>query len=99
MSDLHRVVAARALRNPQLNQTLDRLASPAKTVGDNEALRVFGPNGLDESFDYALILFHGNIGRLVQQIKAEPIVVNASVSFGQHSPMKSASFERFVVGP
>src|SRR5204862_5997789 len=99
MTDLHRVVAARALGNPQFDQPLDRLASPAEAVGDDEALRVFGANGLDEPFDYARVFLLGNIGRLVQQIKAEAVAVKAPVAFGQHSPMKSASIERFLIGP
>src|SRR5438093_342010 len=41
MTDLHRVVTSRALGDAQLDEAVDRIATPAEAVGDDQALRIF----------------------------------------------------------
>src|SRR5437867_1652824 len=80
MTDLHRVVTTRALRNAQLGQAMDRVTPPTKAISYDQPLWIFCTDSLDQALDHANIDFLGDVGRLVQQIETEPVVWDSLVS-------------------
>ena len=65
MADLHWLIAARPLSDGYIGKCRNRRGSPAQAVGDDEPLRVFGADGLNEAADYPRIGFFGNIRRFI----------------------------------
>src|SRR5437660_11911127 len=48
MTDLHRVVTTRALRNAQLGHAMHRVTRPTKAIGYDQPLRLFCTDSLDQ---------------------------------------------------
>src|SRR5437773_847939 len=80
MTDLHRVVTTRALRNANLGQTMDRVTPPTKPICYDQPPRIFRADSLDQALDHTYIRFLGDVGRLVQQIETDPVVCDSLVS-------------------
>ncbi len=99
MTDLHRFITARALRDAQLGQTMNRLAAPPQPVRNDEPLRVFGANGLHEALNHPHIGFLRKIARLIEQVEAHLLIRDAPVAFGKVRPVESAGGQRLVIRP
>src|SRR6266700_3752764 len=85
--------------NAHARQAEDRVASPLQAVSNNQPLRIFGPDRLDEAANDPNISFFRNFGGLIQQIKADPVVWAAFVTLAQHAPMESAGVEGLFIRP
>ena len=71
MSEWHRLVAARALGNLQVNEAADRHLPPLQAVCDDEPAGVVFPDGGREVADNAHIGLLSDLARLVQQVKGQ----------------------------
>ena len=99
MAQGHGVVAAGALGDSQVGQLEDRLPAPAKAVGDHQPPGVHFTDGGHGPTRHLGVGFGGDVGRLVDQVEAQPGGRDAWVTSGELRPLEVELLLGLFVGP
>ncbi len=76
-----------------------RHRAPLKAVGDDQPVRVFAADGLDQLADDRHVGLRLDLGRFVHQVEAQTLAGDASVAAGKHGPVPGTDALGLGVGP